>query len=196
MHNNTNYHGWNKALTFGVGLIQLSFRIYHCVHPIHAKMFSIQMLLHFSQIVQRACTLVLFIPFCVYCILPSSLLCIAFAIISHFCFVFCPHFSCHFSFHLSTISWGSFNYYFKIITKQNKKLLTLGAHARSEGYCSCPVCVCMYVCLSIRSFLPPRASRPRNNYRYVRIHRDNETNFYNLIFAKNALFRSYGVICL
>ena len=26
MHNNTNYHGWNKALTFGVGSIQLSFR--------------------------------------------------------------------------------------------------------------------------------------------------------------------------
>ena len=34
---------------------------YHCVHPIHAKMFSIQMLLHFSQIVQRVCTLVLFL---------------------------------------------------------------------------------------------------------------------------------------
>ena len=34
---------------------------YHCVQPIHAKMFSIQMLLHFSQIVQRVCTLVLFI---------------------------------------------------------------------------------------------------------------------------------------
>ena len=34
---------------------------YHCIHPIHAKMFSIQMLLHFSQIVQRVCTLVLFI---------------------------------------------------------------------------------------------------------------------------------------
>ena len=34
---------------------------YHCVHPIHAKMFSIQMLLHFSQIVRRVCTLVLFI---------------------------------------------------------------------------------------------------------------------------------------
>ena len=34
---------------------------YHCAHPIHAKMFSIQMLLHFSQIVQRVCTLVLFI---------------------------------------------------------------------------------------------------------------------------------------
>ena len=41
---------WNKALTFGVGSIQLSFRIYHCVHPIHANMFSIQILLHFSQI--------------------------------------------------------------------------------------------------------------------------------------------------
>ena len=33
----------------------------HCVHPIHAKVFSIQMLLHFSQIVPRVCTLVLFI---------------------------------------------------------------------------------------------------------------------------------------
>ena len=46
MHNNTNYQCkicWNKALTFGVGSIQLgvgsiqlSFRIHHCVHPIHA----------------------------------------------------------------------------------------------------------------------------------------------------------------
>ena len=34
---------------------------YHCVHPKHAKMFSIQILLHFSQIVLRVCTLVLFI---------------------------------------------------------------------------------------------------------------------------------------
>ena len=33
-----------------------------CVHLIHAKMFSIQMLLHFCQIVPRVCTLVLFIP--------------------------------------------------------------------------------------------------------------------------------------
>ena len=39
---------------------------YHCVHPIHAKMFSIQMLLHFSQIVQRVCTLVLFIMYILY----------------------------------------------------------------------------------------------------------------------------------
>ena len=53
MHNNTNYQCkicWNKALTFGVGSIQLSFRIYHCVHPIHANMFSIQMLLYTFQL--------------------------------------------------------------------------------------------------------------------------------------------------
>ena len=63
MHNNNNYQGkmyWNKALTFGVGSIQLSFRT-HCVHLIHAKVFSFQMLLHFSQIALGVCTLVLFI---------------------------------------------------------------------------------------------------------------------------------------
>ena len=47
---------------------------YHCVHPIHAKMFSIQMLLHFSQIVQRVCTLVLFINF-LFIIFPIVLYC-------------------------------------------------------------------------------------------------------------------------
>ena len=62
MHNNTNYHGWNKALTFGVGSIQLSFRT---IVFTQAKMFSIQMLLHFSQIVQRVCTSVLFSYFVV-----------------------------------------------------------------------------------------------------------------------------------
>ena len=36
--------------------------------------------------------------------------------------------------------------------------LTIGAHACREGYSSCPVCVC--VC--VHSFLPSRASRPRN----------------------------------
>ena len=25
-------------------------------------------------------------------------------------------------------------------------VFNLGTHARSEGYCSCPVCVCMCVC--------------------------------------------------
>ena len=46
-------------------------------------------------------------------------------------------------------------------------ILTLGAHARSEGYCCCPVCMCVYVCVSVRSFPPPRASRPRNIGTYV-----------------------------
>ena len=65
MHNNYNYQCkicWNKALTFGVGLIMLSFRtiVFKFTQYI-ANMFSIQMLLHFSQIVPRVCTLVLFI---------------------------------------------------------------------------------------------------------------------------------------
>ena len=47
----------DEPLTFDVGLIQLSF---HCVHPIHANVFSIQMLQHFSLIAPRVCTSVLF----------------------------------------------------------------------------------------------------------------------------------------
>ena len=53
MHNNKNYHSkmcWNKqGPDFAVGSIQLSFRAIVFVHQIHAKVFSIQMLLHFSQ---------------------------------------------------------------------------------------------------------------------------------------------------
>ena len=43
--------------------------------------------------------------------------------------------------------------------------------------CVC-VCACMraYVCVC-RSFLPPRASRPRNIGSYVRVHRDMEKTF-------------------
>ena len=56
--------------------------------------------------------------------------------------------------------------------------LTLGAHASSEGYCSCPVFVC--VCVSVRSFLPPRTSRPRNIGTYV--FTATRKNFYNRDF--------------
>ena len=62
-HNNNNYQCkmcWNKALTFGVGSINLSFRAIVFTQYMHANMFTIQML-HFSQIVLRVCTLVLFI---------------------------------------------------------------------------------------------------------------------------------------
>ena len=74
-------------------------------------------------------------------------------------------------------------------------LLTLGAHARSEGYYSCPVCVyvCVFVCLFVvfchHAHLDPK-------YRYVRFNRDTENTYMIVIFAKNAWFRSYGVICL
>ena len=42
----------------------------YCVHPIHANMFSIQMLLHFSQIVPMVCSSVLFITTVFYDLSP------------------------------------------------------------------------------------------------------------------------------
>ena len=56
MHNNNNYYYyqcktcWNKALTFGVGSIKLSFRAIVFTQCMHAKMFSIQMLLYTFQL--------------------------------------------------------------------------------------------------------------------------------------------------
>ena len=52
--------------------------------------------------------------------------------------------------------------------------------------------------VSVRGFLPPRASRPRNIGTYV-FTATRKTLLYNIIiviFAENALFRSDGVICL
>ena len=53
MHNNNNIYqckmSWNKALTFGVGLIKLSFRAIVFTQYMHAKMFAIQMLLYTFQ---------------------------------------------------------------------------------------------------------------------------------------------------
>ena len=40
--------------------------------------------------------------------------------------------------------------------KGNSSLLTLGARARTEGYCSCPVCMC------IHSYLPPHTLELQN----------------------------------
>ena len=40
---------WNKALTFGVGSIKLSFHAIVFTQYMHAKMFSIQMLLYTFQ---------------------------------------------------------------------------------------------------------------------------------------------------
>ena len=75
-------------------------------------------------------------------------------------------------------------------------LLTLDAHACSEGYCSCPVCmyVCMYVhvCMCVHSYLPPHTleSQKRDTHRNTGI----VLNFAD--FPKNASFKSYGIICL
>ena len=60
--------------------------------------------------------------------------------------------------------------------------------------------VCMYsVCLSVRTFLSPRASRPRNNNfnRCVYVFTvTRKKTFIIVIFDKNASSRSYSVICL
>ena len=52
--------------------------------------------------------------------------------------------------------------------------------ARSEDYCSCP-CACVCMCV-VRSFLPPRASRPRNIGIYIRVQRDMGKKIYNRDF--------------
>ena len=63
------------------------------------------------------------------------------------------------------------------------------------------MCVCVRVrvrvrvCVSVRSFLPPRASRPRNIGVYMFTATRKKT-FIVVVFAKNASFRNYGVICL
>ena len=55
------------------------------------------------------------------------------------------------------------------------------------------------VCVYVRSFLPPRASRSRNIGTYV-FAATRKTLLYTriiiVIFAENASFRSYGIICL
>ena len=55
MHNNNNNYYqckmcWNKALTFGVGSIKLSFRAIVFTQYMYTKMFSIQMLLYTFQL--------------------------------------------------------------------------------------------------------------------------------------------------
>ena len=53
MHNNNNNYQckmcWNKALSLGVGSIKLSFRDIVFTQYMHAKMFSIQILLYTFQ---------------------------------------------------------------------------------------------------------------------------------------------------
>ena len=64
---------------------------------------------------------------------------------------------------------------------------------RCYSHCGCPTCVC--VCVSVRSFLPPRASRPRNVGTYVFTATRKLFIAIAIIivifFAENASFRSY-----
>ena len=70
-------------------------------------------------------------------------------------------------------------------------LLTLVVHAHSEGYCSCPVCMC--VC--VHSKLPPHTLESLN--RDTNDFSSNTAIVFNFAdFPKNASFKSYGVICL
>ena len=71
-------------------------------------------------------------------------------------------------------------------------LYLLGFSASNNLYCyrhcGCPVCVCVSVC----SFLPSRASRPRNIGTYV-FTETRKTLYIGIIimsFAENASFRS------
>ena len=59
MHNKSNKYQckmrWNKALNFGVGSIKLHFRAIVFMQYMHAKMFSIQMLLYIIYISVKLC---------------------------------------------------------------------------------------------------------------------------------------------
>ena len=73
-------------------------------------------------------------------------------------------------------------------------LLTLGVHARSEGYCSCPVCVCVCVCVCP---LITAASHIRiTKQRYQRVHSNTAIVFNFADSPKNSSFKSYAIICL
>ena len=62
-----------------------------------------------------------------------------------------------------------------------------------EGYCSCPVCVCMYVCVSTHIY---RLTHRNHKERNQRVHSDTGIVLNFADFPKNASFKSYGVICL
>ena len=65
---------------------------------------------------------------------------------------------------------------------------------RSEGYCSCPVS--MYVCVYVCPLIPAASHIGITKERYQRILRNTGIVLNFADFVKNALFKSYGVICL
>ena len=82
-------------------------------------------------------------------------------------------------------------------------LLTLGAHAHSEGYSSCRVCmyVCVYVCMCVCMCVCVtthncRLTHWNHKKRYQRVQSNTAIVSNVADFPKNASFKSYGVICL
>ena len=75
-------------------------------------------------------------------------------------------------------------------------LLTLGAHVRSEGYCSCPVrmYICVCVCMCVCPLISAASHIGITKERHQRVH--SNTGIVLIFASKNALFESYGVICL
>ena len=65
-----------------------------------------------------------------------------------------------------------------------------------NSWSMCPMCIslCLSVCLSVRSFLPPHACRSQNigtnGFTVIQ-----KKTFITLVFAKNASFSSYCIIC-
>ena len=48
--------------------------------------------------------------------------------------------------------------------------LTLGAHVRSEGYCSCRVCMCMCMCVYVCPLITAASHIGITKQRYQRVH--------------------------
>ena len=77
---------------------------------------------------------------------------------------------------------------------------------RSEGYCSCPVCVyvcvcvcmyvCVYVCMCVCPLIPAASHIGITKERYQRILHNTGIVLNFADFPKNASFKSYGIICL
>ena len=69
---------------------------------------------------------------------------------------------------------------------------------RSEGYCSCPVCmyVCVYVCVYVCPIIPAASHIGIAKERHQRILRNTGIVLNLADFPKNSSFKSYGVICL
>ena len=69
---------------------------------------------------------------------------------------------------------------------------------RSEGYCSCPVCmfVCVYVCVYVCPLIPATSHIGITKERYQQILRNTGIVLNFTDFPKNASFKSYGIICL